>query len=89
MTRPAIAQLTDEQLSAHIQHLDAKARSAQSELAHARRLLKKRRRGSQSVVEPLAGEASNPEAVSISCDRFRSLVSADKQLGEHSEGVGT
>lgn len=41
MTRPAIAKLTAEQLAAHIKVLDAKARAAQSELAHARRLLKK------------------------------------------------
>lgn len=44
MTRPPIAQLTDEQLAEHIKALDAKARAAQSELAHARRLLKKRKK---------------------------------------------
>lgn len=44
MTRPPIAQLTEDQLSAHIKMLDAKARAAQSELAHARRLLKKRKK---------------------------------------------
>lgn len=41
------------------------------------------------VVEPFAGEASNPEAVSVSCDFFRSLVSPFKQPDEHAEGVGT
>lgn len=44
MTRPPIGLLTDEQLAAHIKVLDAKARAAQSELAHARRLLKKRKK---------------------------------------------
>lgn len=44
MNRPAIAHLTDEQLAAHIKVLDAKARAAHSELAHARRLLKKRKK---------------------------------------------
>lgn len=43
----------------------------------------------QRVVLPFAGLSRNPEAVSVSCNRFRSLVSADKQVGEHSEGVGT
>lgn len=42
MTRPHIGLLTDEQQATHIKVLDAKARAAQSELAHARRLLKKR-----------------------------------------------
>jgi len=44
MTHPALDQLTDQQLVAHIKLLDAKARVTQSELAHARRLLKRRKR---------------------------------------------
>lgn len=44
MTRLPTGLLTDEQLAAHIKVLDAKARTAQSELAHARRLLKKRKK---------------------------------------------
>ena len=49
MTRQTIAQLTDEQLAAHIKALDAKARAAQSELAHARRLMKKRKRAQSAA----------------------------------------
>ena len=44
MTYSPFGLLTDEQLAAHIKVLDAKARAAQSELAHARRLLKKRKK---------------------------------------------
>lgn len=44
-----INQLTDEHLVAHIKMLDGKARAAQSELAHARRLLKKRKKALQRL----------------------------------------
>lgn len=44
MKTSPIASLTDEQLANHICMLDAKARSAQSELAHARRLMKRRKK---------------------------------------------
>lgn len=44
MIRQPIGLLNDVQLAEYIKTLDAKARSAQSELAHARRLLKKRKK---------------------------------------------
>lgn len=44
MTHLPTGLLNDEQLAARIKVLDAKARAAQSELAHARRLLKKRKK---------------------------------------------
>lgn len=52
-SRP-IDNLTDTQLAAHIKHLDTKARAAQSALAHARRLLKQRKKAENASANQAA-----------------------------------
>lgn len=56
MKTSPIASLTDEQLADHIRMLDAKARSAQSELAHARRLMKRRKKAMKESMSAINGQ---------------------------------